>query len=243
MKRLQILVLFVSWLSASSLYALSKPYLAENPNYLGNQSEWDTFAGFDFKQSWIPSEALWKPLVTATAPGIGFYGGQRVHPYIAWELGYGWGIDKSKNMLVPANTAFAGVLNTGAAAATLKGRLHLKTAYADLNILLPLNKAMDQSPELVFSVGVAMIKPALNISVVNSSDASLASLSTLKGSTHGAARVGLGIQSFLVGNVGMRLMWRFENTQVLRINNVVNPNFASLLRNGQSVSLGLFMRL
>ncbi len=242
MKRLQILVLFVSWLSASSLCALGKPYLAENPNYLGNQSEWDTFAGFDFKQSWIPSKALWKPLVTATAPGIGFYAGQRIHPYIAWELGYGWGIDKSKNMALPANTAFAGVLNTGTAA-TLKGRLHLKTAYADLNILLPLNKAMDQSPELLLSFGVAMIKPAFNISVVNSSNASLASLSTLKGSTHGAARLGLGIQSFLVGNVGMRLMWRFENTQVLRIGNVVDPSFTSLFRNGQSMNVGLFMRL
>jgi hypothetical protein len=237
MKRLQILLLLVSWLSASPLCAL-----ADNPNYLGNQSAWDTFAGFDFKQSWIPSKTLWKPLLTATAPGLGFYAGQRVHPYIAFELGYGWGIDKSKSMLVPANTAFAGVLN-GATAASLKGRLHLKTAYADLNFLVPFNQVMDQSPELVLSLGVAMIKPALNISVVNSSDASLASLSTLKGSAHAAARLGLGIQSFLIGDVGMRLMWRFENTSVLRVGNVVDPRFASLLHNGQSVSLGLFMRL
>lgn len=237
MKRLQILVVLVCWLSASSLCAL-----AENPNYLGNQSEWDTFGGFDFKQHWIPSKTLWKPLVTATAPGIGFYAGQRVHPYVAWELGYGWSLDKSKSMCVPGSTAFAGVQNTGTDA-SLKGRLHLKTAYADLNILLPLNRAMDQSPEWVLSFGVAMIKPALNISVVNSSDASLEPLSTLKGSTHASARLGFGIQSFLVGDVGMRLMWRFENTSVLRIGNVVDPRFASLLRNGQSVSLGLFMRL
>ncbi len=241
MKRLQVLAILVCWLSASSLYALGMPSLAENPNYLGNQSAWDTFAGFDFKQSWIPVKGPWKPLITATAPGLGFYAGQRVHPYIAYELGYGWGIDKSKSMLVPANTAFAGV-NTGATAASLKGRLHLKTAYADLNLLVPLNKIMDQSPELVLSFGVAMIKPAINIAVV-SGDASLASLGTLRGSTHAAARLGLGIQSFLVGDVGMRLMWRFENTSVLRIGNVVDPSFKSFLSNGQSVSLGLFMRL
>ncbi len=242
MKRLQILVLLVCWLSASSLYALGMPSLPENPNYLGNQSEWDTFAGLDFKQQWIPVKAPWKSVVTATAPGMGFYAGQRVHPYVAWELGYGWSLDKSKSMLVPANTAFAGVLNTGTAA-TLKGRLHLKTAYADLNLLVPLNKVMDQSPEWILSLGVAMIKPALNIAVVNSSDASLERLAILKGSTHAAARLGLGIQSFLVGDVGMRLMWRFENTSVLHIGNVVDPSFKSLLSNGQSVSLGLFMRL
>jgi len=237
MKRLQILVVLVCWLSASSLYAL-----AENPNYLGNQSEWDTFGGVDFKQHWIPSKTLWKPLVTATAPGIGFYAGQRIHPYIAWELGYGWSLDKSKSRRVANNTAFAGILNTGNDA-SLKGRLHLKTAYADLNILLPWNKMMDQSPELVLSFGVAMIKPILRIAVVDSSNADLASLSNLQGSAHAAARFGLGIQSFLVGDVGMRLMWRFENTSVLRIGNVVDPRFTSLLRNGQSVSLGLFMRL
>jgi len=217
------------------------PPLPENTNYLGNQSAWDTFGGFDFKQSWIPSKTLWKPLITASAPGFGFYAGQRVHPYIAWELGYGWSVVKSKTTLVPANTRFAGVFNT--ATATLKGRLHLKTAYADLNLLVPLNKVMDQSPELILSFGVAMIKPILRIAVVNSSNADLASLSNLQGSAHAAARLGLGIQSFLVGDLGMRLMWRFENTSVLRIGNVVDPAFSSLLSNGQSVSLGLFMRL
>ncbi len=189
-----------------------------------------------------PAREAWKSLVQATGPALGFYAGQRIHPYIAYELGYGWSIDKIRQSSVPNGSSLLGVSNTDLSGTPLKGRFHLKTAYLDLNLLLPLEKRMDHSPELVFSFGVAMMKPVLNITT-NDPTSDLAFVNNLKGSAKAAARVGLGIQSFLIGNVGMRLMWRFENTGVLRMSNGVDPSFASFLGNGQSVSLGLFMRL
>ncbi len=242
MKRLQtfmVVLLTGFFLGTTPLHADTLSKSPENPNYLGNQSEWDTFGGVDFKQSWVSSKALWKPLLQATGPGLGFYAGQRIHPYVAYELGYGWSFDRIKNTNIPVGSSFAGVAATaGTGSLPLKGRFHLKTAYLDINLLIPMNKAMDQSPEWVLSFGAAMIKPALNVLNTNTG-VSLA----LQGSTKAAGRLGLGIQSFLVGNVGMRLMWRFENTSVLRVGNVTDPRYSALLNNGSSLSLGLFMRL
>ncbi len=241
MKPLQTLILVCGLLSAPILSAM--PSFFDNPNYKGNQDGWDTFAGLDLKQSWITTTAPWQYLLNAKGLGVGFYAGQRIHPMIAWELGYGFGKDQIKKTSTLNGTTVLGVTNRDGVTATVQGRLHLKTAYADLNFLIPLMEVVDQNPEAILSLGVAMIKPSVNISIVNNPSSSLAPLTTFNASTRAAARFGLGFQSFLIGDVGMRFMWRFENTAALRINNTGNADFASFLKNGQSLSLGLFMRL
>lgn len=226
---------------------------ADNPNYRGNQDGYDTFVGMGYKQYWVTPQGEWKRVLNGNTGGFALLAGQRIHPYFAIELGYEWSNGAPKIVSVPDGGAFLGSGNASGGPINLQGKVRFKTGYADLQILMPFKVTETCTPELIFALGVGIMKPSIKLASTAADPATqaaqaafMAPFSTFKGKDKAVARVGLGMQTFLTESIGIRALWRFENTANLRGTNSAiaqDLNRRTLFKNGQSVFVGLVMRL
>jgi hypothetical protein len=218
---------------------------ADNPNYRGNQDGYDTFAGLGYKQYWVSPKTEWKPVLRGNTSGFAFLVGQRVHDYFAVELGYEWTTDKPKTVSVANGSSLLGVPT--AADVNIQSKLRFKTGYADLQLLMPFKLTETFNPELIVALGVGTMKPSIRFSSDPATTSAFTNaFTTFKGKSKTVGRIGLGLQSFLTESIGVRVIWRFENTATLRGSNSViaqNPATRTLFKNGQSAFVGLVMRL
>ena len=208
--------------------------------------DYDTYIGGSYKQNWVKTKGEWQKLFPSQQTAFDVYFGWRFVPLLGIELGYEWTTRKPKSIIVSKNGVFMGVPNNTGNDILMTGRLRFKTAHADLNAFIPL-RFDEIVPEGIVSIGVAGMKPCVN--VLTTSNAKVDTFSPkftfIEGRSKTVLRVGLGVQAMVLENVGVRALWRFENTSVLRLRNstlVYAPKTRDTFHNSQSLSLGLIIK-
>ena len=208
--------------------------------------DYDTYIGGSYKQNWVKPKGEWKQIFPSEQTAFDVYFGWRFVPYFGAELGYEWTARKPKSIAVPMNGTFMGITNNTRSNVLMTGRLRFKTGHADLNAFIPF-RFDEITPEGIVSVGVASMKPCAKI-IANSNAASdefSPQFTAIEGRSKAVLRVGLGLQTLVLEKVGIRALWRFENTSVLRFRNGVlvnSPGTRDIFHNSQSLSLGLFIK-
>lgn len=229
------------------LTVLSQVSFAE-PLSVDYKPHYDTTFGVNYHQNWISARPGWGQLFVRTQPGFNFYFGWRFHPNLAGELGYEWSANKPLATTIGGpNQSFLGVTNTGVPV-SLTGKVRFKTGHADLNLFFPLlilENALDNlAPEGIFSVGVGSMKP--HIKIKSSPETAFSNnFTAIDGRSKAVFRVGFGIQTLLVEDVGARIIGRYENTSILRATGSVatqDPSTRVIFRNGVSLAVGLFVK-
>lgn len=226
--------------------------LVANPNYRGNRWEYDSYVGAGYKQYWIRAKDDWKRLFTGNTPGFTVFAGWRFHPYFGTEIGYEWTTDKPRSMIWQNNESFLNLTNTSGNPIYMDGKVRLKSGYIDLNMFIPIALAEDMTPEGIFSVGVAAVKPILKIIPTQGYNNNAVAgqlvrdIQTVEGKNKAIWRVGFGLQTLLFGDVGARLFWRFEKTSMLRLRHgpiAEDARTRVMFNNGQSLTLTVFKRV
>lgn len=250
MKWIKIVFLLIFSVVSLNIYA------ADDDDYHEGASrpiDYDTYGGFNYKQNWIKPKGDWKQLFVGAPPGFDVYLGWRFVPYFGVELGYEWTTNKPKTIIIPNNGSFFGVVNNTGQDLSLTGRLRFKTGHVDLNAFIPF-RFDEITPEGIVSLGVAGMKSGIRITTANGTDNSVVgtatdtftpSFTTIEGRSHAVFRVGLGLQTLVFEKVGVRILWRFENTSVLRARNstiTYSPATRDMFHNSQSLALGLFLK-
>jgi hypothetical protein len=208
--------------------------------------DYDTYIGIGYKQNWIKPKGEWKQLLRNEQGGFDVYLGWKFVPYFGVELGYEWTIRQPKSIVVPNNTVFMGVRNNTGTFTSMTGRFRFRTGHIDLNAFIPF-KLGSITSEGIASIGIASIKPCLFIQTENPTATYNFSsqFTSIEGRSKAVFRVGLGIQTWLLENVGVRALWRFENTSVLRFRNSIVAyalTTRDVFHNGQSLFLGLLVK-
>lgn len=206
--------------------------------------------GVNFKENWIKPRDEWQRLFVKSSPGFNVYLGWRFHPYFGAEFGYEWTADKPLSTRVPNGASLLGVLNNTGATSILSSKIRFKSGAADLNIFIPLidlSPCKDLMPEAILSLGVAGMKPSLRIRSADIAPATTFSsqFTGIQGRSKAVFRLGLGLQSLVIEQVGVRALWRWENTSVLRTrNSLIAHNAATrkIFKDGQSLALGVFFK-
>ncbi len=235
------LFLFVFSLFSGMSYAAS----------IANLNHYDTYMGVNFKQNWITPRGDWNKLFVKEEPGFNVYAGWRFHPNFGVEFGYEWTDNKPKVFVVQPGTTLLGVANTTGSPVTLTGKVRFKAGALDLNAFIPLCSTPlweEVIPEGIISLGVAATKASMKISS-NGSTAPATTFSNqftqIQGRTKAVYRAGFGIQALVIENFGIRALWRYENTSVLRGRNSAitsNANTRTIFKNGNSMAVGLFFK-
>jgi len=210
--------------------------------------DYDTYIGGSYKQNWIKPKGEWKQLIPTAQSAFDVYLGWRFAPLLGIELGYEWTMRKPKSIVVPIGGIFMGVPNMTGQNILMTGRIRFKTAHADLNAFIPF-RFDEITPEGIVSIGVAGMNPCMQIttekSAIQARDEFSPQFTPINGRSKAVLRVGLGLQTMVLESVGIRALWRFENTSVLRFRNSVlvsSPGNRDIFHNSQSLSLGLFIK-
>ncbi len=238
MKQFQFIFLLITSLFSALCYADANNY--------------DTYMGVNFKQNWIkPRSNGWQNLFVKEEPGFNVYFGWRFHPNFGAELGYEWTDDKPKNFLLQNGNSLLGILNNSGAPVTFTSKVRFKTGALDLNAFIPLCAlplGEDVIPEGIVSLGVAGMKPSIKIFTDASTPATTAfsnQFTGIDGRSKAVFRVGLGVQALVIESFGVRVLWRYESTSVLRARNSVvttNPATRAIFKDASTLALGLFFK-
>lgn len=204
--------------------------------------------GVNYKQSWIKPKGDWRQLFVRTQPGFDVYFGWRFHPMFEVDLGYEWTADKPLSIEIPNNASLLGITNTSGFTVTSVSKIRYKSGHADLNFYFPLFIFCDFVAEGILTAGVAGMLPSMKIHMLPLNRATSLFTSQfvpIRGRSMAVFRGGLGFQTMLIEDVGMRVLWRYEGTSVLRGRNSVVVERAAtreIFKNGQSIAVGLFLR-
>ncbi len=226
--------------------------LLANPNYRGNHDEYDSYMGLGFKQYWVRPKSDWRKLFKANTPGFLFFAGWRFQPNFSLELGYEWTADNPKMFLLNNNDSLFSSQNTTGQNLSIEGKVRFKSGYADINVLFPLRLTEDFAPEGIFSFGIASVKPIIRLSNPNENQQNAAATTYMdqfrfiEGRSKAVPRIGFGLQTNIFGDVGVRVLWRFEKTSVLRFRNGPFSHGESsrvLFDNAQTLSISIFKRV
>lgn len=248
MKRIQFLFLLAVLLSCETSYADCSPVEIEDSNRCNN---YDTYMGVNFKQNWIKPRGDWNNLFVDEQPGFNVYFGWRFHPNFGAELGYEWTDDKPKAYLVQPGSTLLGISNGSGSPVTLTGKVRFKTGAADLNAFIPLCALPlweEVIPEGIISLGVAGMKASMKIFTDASTPGTTAfsnQFTNIRGRSKAVYRAGLGVQAVVIENFGIRVLWRFESTSILRgRNSVVTTNSGTrvIFKNANTLAAGLFFK-
>lgn len=214
------------------------------------ENRYDTFGGINYKQSVIRPESGWDQLFVKTQPGFDVYLGWRFHPRFSGELGYEWSANKPVSTDIPAGQSLLGVTNTSGFADRLTGKVRFKTGHFDLNYFIPWT-LKNWMPEWIVSLGVGAMKPKLKISaasepaLVTVSNPFTSQFTNIEGRSRAIFRGGVGIQTTLVEDLGMRALLRYEHTSVLRARGtqpVQAKATEQIFGNGLSLAVGLYLK-
>ncbi len=212
---------------------------------------YDVYTGVSYKQNWIPAKPQWDQLLVNTQPGFDVYFGWRFHSHFAGEFGYEWTANKPLSTVVNPNGSLLGATNNSNSAVTLTGKVRFKTGHADLNAFVPFSVASlgwEIAPEWILSVGIGGTKPSIKINggpLNDTTEPYISQFSSIQGRSKAMLRAGLGVQSIIIEDVGLRAIWRYENASVLRARGTEfsqNTATEQMFRNGQSITIGLFVK-
>lgn len=213
--------------------------------------------GFNYKQAWIPPKGDWRRLLIRTQPGFDVYFGWRFHPFFGIDAGYEWTANKPLKIAISPGQNVLGAVNNTPFIMTATGKVRFKTIRADLNGFIPLHipfycNYFPELPEAIVTVGVAGMRPDVKIDVmpVNGPITRRVELyqdqyNFINGRSKAVFRFGLGLQTILIEDVGLRFIWRYETTGVLRVRDsfiAQAPATREVFSNGHSVALGFYIR-
>jgi len=210
---------------------------------------YDTYFGVNYKYNWTKPKGDWNRIFPKTHPGFDVYAGWRFLPNFGIELGYDWTSDKPKSTSIPAGTTFLGVTNPGPGV-ILTGKVRFKTGHADLNYFLPFKVYLDCTcenfitPEVIFSFGIAATKTKLDITA--NEETPFSDLFTgVDTKSKAIFRAGLGIQTLVIENVGLRALARYETTSTIRVRNDaplanLNRGERKIFKDTISLSAGIY---
>ena len=233
--------------------AISEPCLLEQKN---------TYVGINFQYVWVKPKGPWEKIFPANHPGFNLYAGWRFLPFLAAELGADWTDYKPRSNWVPNQSTLLGLTNHHRLTEKITARVRFISTYLDLNLLLPLYNfggcsctgscpmvcdCNCQNPlEFIISVGLSCMQPHIKVTADPGNQSNFVTQWTaLKGKTQGIFRAGIGIQSIIVEDVGLRLLYRFENTASLRAKNnflVNSTGNKKIFNNTQSLLIGVYLR-
>lgn len=243
MKR--ILFLLISLLFSNVSFAAS--CAADCITGARGSNDYDTYMGVNFKQHWIAPRSGWDKLFVKAQPGFNVYVGWRFHPNFGAEFGYEWTDNKPKSFAVQNNSTFLGVTNASGSPVTLTGKVRFKSGALDLNAFIPLMAAPlceDIIPEGIISMGVAGMKASMKISSDLTSSFSN-QFTNIEGRSKAVYRAGLGVQAIVIESFGVRALWRFESTSILRGRNSAVTNTSgtrAIFKNANTLAVGLFFK-
>ena len=205
--------------------------------------QYDTYGGINFKQNWYKANGEWQKIFIGHQPGFDLYMGWRFQPNFGVEFGYEWTANKPYGTLIPNGGRLLGITNTGPAT-MLTGKARFKAGHADLNAFIPFTLGGTIKPEWIVSVGIAAMKPSIRVLAAPGS-AFTNNFTRIESRSHAVFRGGFGIQTQLVEDVGIRILWRMEHTAVLRGRYSIvteNKSTEKMFRDSQSVAIGLFLK-
>lgn len=245
------LILCVTALNASATYTCD-PALS-----LTLEEEKPFSFGFNYKQNWIPPQGEWKRILVRTQPGFDVYFGWRFHPFFGVDAGYEWTADKPLTIAINPRESLLGAVNNTNQIMTLTGKVRYKTIRSDLNAFIPLNipfycNYFPELPEGIITVGVAGTRPGVKIHtmpvngpVTRAVQLYQGTFNQINGRSFAVFRFGLGFQTILIENVGIRFIWRYETTGVLRVRDsfiAKAPATRKVFGNCYSLALGFYIR-
>ncbi len=239
----------ITMLALSLLSVPAYAKLAKNDEILEiAHYEYDTYMGVNYKYNLYEPRGDWQRLIAKTHPGFDVYFGWRFHPNFGLELGYDWTANKPVSTAVANNTSLLGIRNTAGESITVTQKIRFKTGHADLNAFIPVPIQDGIKPEIILSVGASSIKPSMRVAF-NETPNNISNYTNQFKNTSGKSktvfRAGIGVQSLMIEDVGIRVLWRYENIAKVRFRNsdiARNPNTQKILFDGHSLSAGLFMK-
>jgi hypothetical protein len=206
----------------------------------------NTYFGVNYKLTFIKPRQQWNRLLEDRYPGFGLYVGTRFHPYFGAELGYEWTANKVKSYTVNNNTALLNIRNTTGQDIVITAKNRFQSGFIDAILFIPFCLTPDINPEALVSVGVAAntthLRVKTNPNIFPFTNQFVAAKSS---GVRAIPRFGLGIQSLIVENIGLRLMWRWEGTQNLRVQEGVSntANNKAFYQNANSLSISVYIEV
>jgi hypothetical protein len=206
------------------------------------ESNLDAYLGLSFKYNRITPVDHWSRVLIANHPGYDVYVGGYINECWSVDVGYDWTDHKTKSTNFTAGDSLLGVTNTGGVLSSVKGRVRIKASHFDINYFVPSKK---RPYSFIFSLGLAVVKPSLNLiwtpGVLTAADNNF----NVKGRTTVYPRLGVGIQSMFTDSIGFRAMARWENSNQIRgrFGAAELPDYRYIFHNGVSFSIGLLFKV
>lgn len=203
------------------------------------------YFGANYQYAVIRPYADWNRLLVKKYPGFSVFLGARFHPCFGAELGYKWTANRYKRTTINNGNSFLNILNTTGENVTIIANNRVQSAFLDFIAFIPFDFNCQRNPEALISVGVANTHLKLKMNTTPVAFPFSNQFSAVQSKTQAVGRLGLGIQSLFIENVGFRFMWRWEGTQTLRAKNGVAANSATrfIYHDACSLSLGVFVEV
>lgn len=228
------------------------------------------YGGISYIQSRMAANGEWNRFFVTSHPGFSFYFGRRLNPLFSVELGYEWYSNRPKKFPFLIGETVLGFPNLTNRNLVVTSKARLKTGYLDLQLHLPLwfdDFCYSIQPEFLALVGVSSTKPKMHIRLAHLDrhhhhhhhhhqstlrphpfvtheelrhEHLVRRITFVQGRTRALYRLGLGLQGFIYNNLGLRFMYRFQNTSALRPRLVATPELRQIFKDSQSVSLGFY---
>jgi hypothetical protein len=187
------------------------------------------YVGINYKHTWVNPKGEWQKILVNSYPGFGFFLGLRFLKPFGIEAGYDWTANKPKVVTVGADETLLGIHNSKTPV-LITGKTRFKNPHVDLTIFFSPQLLESLDPEIMLSLGMARVT-AKSKMVVSPDLEPLKSLSLIAHKPCAVARLGLGLQSRIIENVGLRVLWRWENYAALKT-----------FRNASSLTSALYLQ-
>lgn len=202
-----------------------------------------TYFGFNYKQFWVPPINDWPRLFVKNNPGFNFYFGARMYTFFGVEFGYEWTANKPIATLIEPGTSILGIVNTNPFPVRLSAKQRLRSGYIDFNLFIPVLITHCFQPEAIMSIGWAAVRPSVRIQAFPNAEPYRTQLLHLNGRGKNILRVGLGVQTLIINNIGMRFMWQWQNTSTLKFQQspvAYAPATRHIFKNANTLSGGIY---
>ncbi len=224
----------------SSLPAVSMASFVDETD--DGETNLDAYLGMSLKYNWIRPTDPWSRIMMPHELGFDLYFGGYINECWSIDAGYDWTTDKPLTTTFATGDGLLGVTNTGGALSYVTGKVRFKVAHIDLNYFYPPTK---KPLSLVFSVGVAINKPSIELNWGPGDLAAADANFNVQGKTTAYPRLGIGLQGMFTDLIGFRAMLRWENSCRIRghFGAADLPDFKKIFHNGHSLSIGLLFKV
>ncbi len=203
-----------------------------------------TYFGVNYKQFWVHPINDWQRLFVRSNPGFNFYFGGRIYTFFGVEIGYEWTANKPIATLIDPGTSLLGLTNTNPFPVRISSKQRLRSGYIDANLFIPLFISHYFQPEGIFSIGVAAVKSSVKLQIFPYlAEPYHTQLRHLNGRGKTLLRIGAGMQSLIINNIGLRIMCQWQDTADIKFQQspvAYAPATRHIFKNSYNVSAGLY---